>query len=35
MTPEAVKRLMAAPKRQCTCQPPCMEAHVRAEEGKA
>lgn len=33
--PEAVKRLMTAPKRQCTCQPPCIEGHVRAEEGDA
>ncbi len=33
--PEEVRRLMAAPKRQCDCQPPCMEAHVRPEEGKA
>lgn len=32
--PEAVKRLMAAPKRQCTCVPPCMEGHVRPEEGR-
>lgn len=30
---EEIKRLMAAPKRQCDCQPPCMEAHVRPEEG--
>lgn len=30
---EEIKRLMAAPKRQCECQPPCMEAHVRPEEG--
>lgn len=33
--PEAVKALMAAPKRQCTCQPPCIEGHVRAGEGEA
>lgn len=33
--PEAVKRLMAASKRQCTCQPPCIEGHVRAGEGDA
>jgi len=33
--PEEVRLLMAAPKRQCDCQPPCMEAHVRPEEGAA
>lgn len=32
--PEAVKRLMASRGPQCDCQPPCMEAHVRPEEGK-
>lgn len=33
--PEAVKRLMASRGPQCTCTPPCMEAHVRPEEGAA
>jgi len=33
--PEAVKQLMAAPKRQCTCNPPCIEGHVRDGEGAA
>lgn len=33
--PEAVKRLMASQGPQCECTPPCMEAHVRPEEGAA